>query len=700
MFKNIKIGPKLLIAFLAIGLIPFLAIGTVAFIKANSALSERIFNQLRAIRELKKAQIENYFEILVNNVKILKENPNTQQAMESFEAVFLAEEGTINGLMWTETEKDLGPAFESFIRDSDYVDLYLITTDGDIVYTVQKQSDIGQNLSNADLQESSLVHAFSGAKNGEITFADFKPYIPLENKPAAFIAGLIEVDEEPLGVVAVQLSLQGINNIMHERSGMGESGETYLVGSDKLLRSDSMLDPTNRTVHTSFADPSQGSVDTAAIKEALSGKTGEKIITDNNGKRVLSAYTPLQVSDTIWVLLSEIDESEVKKPVYELRIFIVIAGSIIAALVTICAVLIARGITAPLVKGVEFARAMAGGDLTVDIEIKQKDEIGILAYALKDMASKFYEIVADVKGASDNVTSGSQTMNSSAAHMSQGASAQAAAAEEASSSMEQMVANIRQNADNALQTEKIAVKAAEDARESGQAVTDAVSAMQEIAKKVAIIEDITRQTRMLSLNATIEAARAQEYGRGFAVVASEVRALAERSQEAATEINQLTSSSVVIAEKAAKMLSKLVPDIQKTAELVQEISAASKEQNTGAEQINRAIQQLDNVTQQNSATSEELSATAEELAAQAEQLQHTIAFFKVDDIDQEETLNRGEHALGAAQTRATPVRIVGKNVRKDIEMEANGNGKSTGPTFHTGLNNEKWDERDDEFERY
>ncbi|MEW6521939.1 MAG: methyl-accepting chemotaxis protein, partial [Thermodesulfobacteriota bacterium] len=207
---------------------------------------------------------------------------------------------------------------------------------------------------------------------------------------------------------------------------------------------------------------------------------------------------------------------------------------------------------------------------------------------------------------------------------------QAAAAEEASSSMEQMSSNIRQNADNALQTEKIAVKSASDAQEGGKAVNQTVGAMKEIAGKISIIEEIARQTNLLALNAAIEAARAGEHGKGFAVVASEVRKLAERSQKAAAEISELSSASVEVAEKAGDMLSKMLPDIQKTAELVQEISAASKEQDTGAEQINKAIQQLDQVIQQNAGASEEMSSTAEELSAQAEQLQGIIAFFKVD----------------------------------------------------------------------
>jgi len=202
--------------------------------------------------------------------------------------------------------------------------------------------------------------------------------------------------------------------------------------------------------------------------------------------------------------------------------------------------------------------------------------------------------------------------------------------------MEQMASNIRQNADNAMQTEKIAMKSSEDAREGGQAVAETVSAMKDIAEKISIIEEIARQTDLLALNAAIEAARAGEHGKGFAVVASEVRKLAERSQTAAGEISKLSSASVEVAEKAGEMLAKLVPDIQKTAELVQEISAASNEQNAGAEQINKAIQQLDQVIQQNASASEEMASTAEELAGQSEQLQNTIGYFKVDDIERKE----------------------------------------------------------------
>jgi len=292
--------------------------------------------------------------------------------------------------------------------------------------------------------------------------------------------------------------------------------------------------------------------------------------------------------------------------------------------------IITRGITAPLAKGVELAQNMAKGDLTRNIDVDQKDEVGVLATALQDMKNKLSEIITGVVTASNNVAAGSQELSASAEELSQGATEQAAAAEEASSSMEQMSANIRQNADNALQTEKISTRSAQNAKEGGEAVTRTVSAMKEIAAKISIIEEIARQTNLLALNAAIEAARAGEHGKGFAVVASEVRKLAERSQAAAGEIGELSSSSVEIAEKAGSMLGLMIPDIQKTADLVQEITAASREQDTGAEQINSAIMQLDQVIQQNATASEQMASTAEELSSQAEQLQQNIAFFVLD----------------------------------------------------------------------
>jgi PAS domain S-box-containing protein len=280
---------------------------------------------------------------------------------------------------------------------------------------------------------------------------------------------------------------------------------------------------------------------------------------------------------------------------------------------------------------VEHMGRLSNGDLTFHLKPERDDEIGLLTEALNKTVSILKNIVSDVKSAAENMASGSQQVSAGAEQLSQGATEQAASAEEASSSVEEMNATIKQNADNSQQTEKIALKSSEDANESGKAVSAAMAAMKEIAKKTLIIEEIARQTNLLALNAAIEAARAGEHGKGFAVVAAEVRKLAERSQVAAGEIGHLSGSTVDIAERAGAMLTRLVPDIHKTAELVQEISASSREQSSGADQINGAIQQLNMVIQQNAGSAEEMASTSEELSAQADQLLTTVSFFKVDE---------------------------------------------------------------------
>lgn len=284
--------------------------------------------------------------------------------------------------------------------------------------------------------------------------------------------------------------------------------------------------------------------------------------------------------------------------------------------------------TANLRTTAKIADKIAEGDLMVQPKpLSEKDTLG---RALERMVDKLREVVTNAGNAAENVASGSQELSSAAEQVSQGATEQASAAEEASASMEEMASNIKQNADNASQTEKISRQSAKDAEVSGEAVNRAVTAMQTIAEKITIVQEIARQTDLLALNAAVEAARAGEHGKGFAVVASEVRKLAERSQTAASEISAVSSETVKAAQAAGEMLVRLVPDIRKTAELVSEISAACREQDIGASQINEAIQQLDKVTRQNAAASEEMSATSVELASQSEELQSSISYFRTE----------------------------------------------------------------------
>ncbi len=333
------------------------------------------------------------------------------------------------------------------------------------------------------------------------------------------------------------------------------------------------------------------------------------------------------------------------------------------------------------------ADLIANGDLTISPKpLSDKDTLGI---SLQSMVERLRGVVGNALSAADNVSSGSQQLSSGSEQLSQGATEQASSAEEASASMEEMAANIKQNADNAAQTEKIARQSSKDAEASGEAVNKAVNAMRTIAEKISIVQEIARQTDLLALNAAVEAARAGEHGRGFAVVASEVRKLAERSQQAAAEISGLSGETVKVATEAGEMLSKLVPDIRKTAELVAEISAACREQDIGASQINEAIQQLDKVTQQNAGASEEMSATSEELAAQAEELQASIAFFRVDTAG---------HSRNAVQhLQATAAKMAARTGKRSAAMATASKSQSRAKGFNLDMDMGGPDTDDEDF---
>ena len=300
-----------------------------------------------------------------------------------------------------------------------------------------------------------------------------------------------------------------------------------------------------------------------------------------------------------------------------------------ALLAIISSVLISRSLLSSINRNIQFAEEISNGNLGVTLESTRNDEMGKLNSVLDSMRVKLKDIINSVKESSQYISSGSQQLSDSAQGLSSGAAEQASSTEQVSASMEEMSSSIDQNSDNALETKSISDSVSTKAVDSGEAVTQTVSAMKEIAEKINIVSEISRQTNLLALNAAIEAARAGEAGKGFAVVASEVRKLAENSQRSASTITELSESSLLIAEKAGKMIVELVNEIQKTSELVQEISASSSEQSQGMIQVNSAITQLDRVTQQNASASEEIASTSEELASQAIAMKNEMDFFTV-----------------------------------------------------------------------
>lgn len=375
-------------------------------------------------------------------------------------------------------------------------------------------------------------------------------------------------------------------------------------------------------------------------------------------------------------------ENSVADKVFDSTTTSVFSVSIIVNIITIAIAIIftyvlVNLIAKPLKLGVDFAKEISEGNLMVTLDVDQKDEVGILADALKEMVAKLKDIISNVIAGADNIASASQQMSSTSQELSQGANEQAASVEEVSSTMEQMTSNIEQNSQNATHTEKISLTTYQGMQDVVTRSSNAVDANRIIADKIKIINDIAFQTNILALNAAVEAARAGEHGRGFAVVAAEVRKLAERSKFAADEIVSLSIKSLDLSDGAGKKLGELLPDIEKTTKMVQEISAASNEQNNGTLQINGAVNQLNSVSQQNAAASEELSTSAEELSSQAEQLKDLVSFFRVDNV-------------GHAQLKKREFKKKEDNTKHDpVTTKSSAKKSSTGYNFHLTENEDK-----------
>ncbi|NGZ05206.1 MAG: methyl-accepting chemotaxis protein [Magnetococcales bacterium] len=628
---DIRIRPKLITLFLMVGLIPLITAAWWTTHEAGDALMDSAFQQLDGVQAIKKTQIERFFEERIGDIRVLSGSVDLERALESVGGAYETEQRKLNGPLWKQAVENNTRWLADFVKEYGYYDLFLIELDGDVVYTYGREKDLGQNLIHGDLKNSGLGKAYDKAmRSGEAVVSDFEPYAPSNHEPAAFLVAPVKRNNKPIGAVGLQLSLDAINAIMQQRDGMGRTGETYLVGPDKRMRSDSYLDKQGHSVKASFAGTiDKNGADTEGVREALAGKEGTKVITDYNGNPVLSSFSPMQVADVRWAVMAEIDLAEVQEPLARLVRIVLIIGVVIALIVVLVALTVANSIANPLIQGVRLAEAVAEGDLTATVQVNQKDEIGQLAQAMQRMIGRLTSIIGDISAAASQVAVGSNEISNSAQTLSQGVTEQAASVELTSNALTSISGSCQMNTDSSDTTQNIALKASRDAAQGGKAVDQAVNAMKEIASRINIIEEIARQTNLLALNAAIEAARAGEHGKGFAVVAAEVRKLAERSQTAAGEISHLSASSVQISEQAGTIIGKLVPDIQDTAKRIQGIAECSRLQRDGVAEIGQSIQQLEQVVQQTAGASEELAATAEELSAQADTMAQAIAFFKV-----------------------------------------------------------------------
>lgn len=624
-----------------------------------------------------------------------------------------------------------------------YYDLFLINPDGYVFYTVTHEADYQTNMVNGTYSSSNLGKLVQEVlETKQFGLADFSPYAPSNGDPAAFIAQPVLHNGKVEVVVALQISLDNINKVMMQRAGMGETGETYLVGSDTLMRSDSFLDPVNHSVKASFANPELGSVDTEASREALSGKTDTRIIIDYNGNPVLSAYTPLHVGNTTWALISEIDEAEAFAAINALEWLMGIIAAITLAMILVIAVALSRSIVNPVTQVLGMLKDLGQGNLDSRLNMDRRDEIGemakeidgfadnlktevlaafqklsggdltfeasgVISKPLKETNDMLDKTIAQINLSGTQISSGSTQVAATSQTLSQGATEQAGSLEEITSSMAEMSAQTKQNADNATLANNIALESKNAAEKGSQQMGKMISAVTEIRKSsesiskiIKTIDEIAFQTNLLALNAAVEAARAGKHGKGFAVVAEEVRNLAARSSKAAEETAKIIKDSVVksvegttIASQTAEVLKEIVSGVSKTTQLVGEISKASNEQAQGISEINVGLSQVDNVVQQSTANSEELAAAAEELSGQAVQLKQMLGRFKLKNQDGSE-----KHLLAEEVTAEAPPPLSIPSI--EDEMFVSAGNKHMNDSKDWGDQKEVISLDDDQLEKY
>jgi len=628
MLKNLKLGTKLLLIILTIAIVSGLSIGIPAISKAKSALKDASFNQLNAVKTIKSNQIRSFFHQSMRDLNLFAKGSDIKtmyRELASYHQGHNIKPDQAFDVTTAEYKRlydENSYYLSSFVKDYGYYDIFIICADhGHVMFTQAKEADFGTNLKIGPYSTSGLAKLWNRVVNtGKPALQDFEPYAPSNGDAAAFIGTpLLDENGKIQGVLALQISIAEINKIMNERSGMGKTGETYLVGSDKLMRSDSFLDPENHSVKNSFTNPARGSVDTRAVNEALKGNDGMDIITDYNGNKVLSAFSSLEIGDTRWAVIAEIDETEAFKAIRALEIFMAVVALMAVIIIVTITTLVAKDITRPIIQAVNLARIMSEGDLTQSLNIKQNDEIGLLARSLNTMNTSLGNMFRDIAQGVETLSSSSEALSAISQKMTKGAEetsgkahSVATAAEEMTSNMnsvaaateesttnigmvaaamEEMSSTVNEIAQSSDKARNISESAVAQAKNASEKMSELQAAAKEISKVTESITEISEQINLLALNATREAARAGDAGKGFAVVANQIKELAKLTSEATSEIRENISRVQETSGETTKEITTITQVINNINEIITSIASSVEEQSVAIKEISDNIAQ-------------------------------------------------------------------------------------------------------------